>query len=161
VYNLIVEQEEKQIIFYDYNECLLTTWINDLLFSIAGNKFVFNSNNYYENKSDFLKKLKKNTHRCIIIRNHMSVSIENQIKCFSKLGFKNIIVCQNNKNNLIYNIENYRKFLQDNKDLITNCVHQESNYNIKDYNSEISFDDNIFYKSELLLTNFLKWCCIK
>lgn len=61
----------------------------------------------------------------------------------------------------MYNIATFRKYLQDNKDAILNCIKNENNYEPSSYECDIQHDDNIFYKSELLLTNFLKWCCIK
>ena len=161
VYNLIVKQEEDQIIFYDYNNCLLTTWIRDLLYSISKNKFI-ESYEYYENKFEFKKILKKRKLRCVVIRkDSKNIPIETQIKDFCRLGFKNIIVCQNNKINTMYNIENFRTYLQDNKELLINCIKNENNYQPECWERDIQYDDNIFYNSNLLLTNFLKWCCTK
>ena len=162
VYNLIVKQEEKQIIFYDYNDCLLTTWIRDLLYSISGNKFYVHSHYYYENKLGFKNLLKTQKPRCVIIDKYTNISIEKQIKDLCKLGFRNIIVCQNDKTNNMYNITNFRKYLHDNSDILMKLIKEENNYeaiNIS-WESEIQHDDNIFYRQGLLLTNFLKWCCI-
>jgi len=161
-YNLIVKQEEKQIIFYDYNECLLTTWISGLLYSISNYKFRVCSSEYYENKSEFKKKLKTKKYRCVIIGNStVQISIETQIKDFSKLGFKNIIVCKKDKTNTMYNIKNFRKYLHDNKEILLNCIKEENNYVPRNsWDCELQHDDNIFYKSDLLLTNFFKWCCV-
>jgi len=163
VYNLIVKQEEDQIIFYDYNNCLLTTWIRDLLYSISNNKFYIESHQYYENKLEFKKIFKKSKLRCVIISKDSKdiPTIETQIKDFCKLGFKNIIVCQNNKINTMYNIVNFRTYLQDNKELLIKCIKNENNYQPECWESSIKFDDDIFYNSKLLLTNFLKWCCTK
>ena len=162
-YNLIVKQEEKQIIFYDYNECLLTTWIMGVLHSISGYNFYVKSYEYYENKSEFKKKLKTKKYRCVIIGNHNvpPILIETQINDFIKLGFKNIIVCKNDKKNTMYNIENFRKYLHDNKEILLKCIKEENNYvPINSWDCELQHDDNIFYKSDLLLTNFFKWCCV-
>ena len=162
VYNLIVKQEEDQIIFYDYNNCLLTTWIRDLLYSISNNKFCIESDTYYENKLEFKKLLKKRKLRCVVISNHITnIPIETQIKDFCRLGFKNIIVCQKNKINTMYNVANFRTYLQDNKELLIKCIKNENNYEPECWERDIQYDDNIFYNSNLLLTNFLKWCCTK
>ena len=76
----------------------------------------------------------------------------NQIEEFKKLGFKNIIVEQDN-NIKIYNVKNYKKYLEENKEIILDlCV---SNKNI------LNFEDNIFYDASLLQTEFLKWCCTR
>ena len=160
-YNLIVKQEEKEIIFYDYNECLLTTWIKDL-FHVSNNKFYASSTNYYNDRKEFKKMLKTNKYRFVIIYggNVMS-SVEDQINTFRNLGFINFIVCRKNKQNTMYNIANYRKHLNDNKELLIQCIKEENNYVIENWESEIQHDDCIFYSSHLLLTKFLKWCCIK
>jgi hypothetical protein len=161
VYNLIVKQEEDQIIFYDYNNCLLTTWIRDLLNTISNTKFYVNSCDYYENKLEFKKLLKTQKPRCVIINNYKDIPIETQVNLFCKFGFRNIIVCQNDKTNNMYNISNFRKYLNDNKELLMKCIKEENNcIPIRSWQYEIQHDDNIFYKSDLLKTNFLKWCCI-
>jgi hypothetical protein len=162
VYNLIVKQEEKQIIFYDYNECLLTTWIMDLLYSISGDNFIVYSCKYYDNKREFKKKLKTNKYRCVIIsHSNVPILIETQINDFIKLGFKNIIVRKNDKKNTMYNIENFRKYLHDNKEILLKCIKEENNYvPINSWDCELQHDDIIFYHQQLLLTNFFKWCCV-
>jgi hypothetical protein len=162
-YNLIVKQEEKQIIFYDYNDCLLTTWIRDLLHLISNNKFYVLSSYYYDDKIEFRKLFRTHKYRCVVIEkyNPMNVSIEKQIKDFCNLGFKNIIVCQNDKRNTMYNIANFRKHLNDNKEILMKCIKEENNYVVENWEHEIKFDDDIFYRQNLLLTNFLKWCCMK
>jgi hypothetical protein len=161
LYNLIVKPDEKQIIFYDYNECLLTAWLKDLLYCISGYNIYANSNEYYDNKKKFKNILKQTTKRCVIIENNINIPIETQINYFCKLGFKYIIVCQSDKSNNMYNIINFRKYLQDNKEALINCIKQENNYEIDNWNWETQHDDSIFYKQTLFLTNFLKWCCVK
>ena len=168
VYNLIVEQEEKQIIFYDYNECLLSTWANDLLYSISGNG-ILKSRDYYSDKKYFknLIRTKRCYNRCVIVTESITGSkkIETQIRDFLELGFKNIIVQQDNSKKSMYNVENYRNYLQDNKDSLIKCINEENidskAIDINDWKYEIQHDDNIFYHTNLLLTNFLKWCCNK
>ena len=164
-YNLLVEREESQIIiFYDYNSCLLTQWLRDLVYTLNGNKKYMLSCDYYENKIEFRKNINKNKPRCVIIRQIntiYTIPIKRQIDDFIELGFKNIIVCQDDKTNNMYNIENYRKYLQDNKEVILNCIKNENNYETDSWESDIQHDDNIFYTQRLLLTNYLKWCCVK
>lgn len=162
-YNLIVKQEEKQIIFYDYNDCLLTSMITDLLHTISNDKFYVYSSKYYNNKTEFKKLIKTHEYRCVVINkyNHINGSIEKQIKDFCNLGFKNIIVCQDNKQNKMYNITNFRKYLNDNKEILMQFIKEENNYVIDNWENKILYDDCIFINDNLLLTNFLKWCCIK
>jgi len=158
VYNLIVKQEEPQIIFYDYYPCLLSGWIHDIIYAISSNKFYVYSSQYYNNKLEFKKLLKKQKLRYVIINKYKNISITTQIKDFSKLGFKNIIVQQNETNNM-YNIINFKKYLIDNKELLIKCIKEENNYEPVNWETEIAFNASIFYNTDLLFTNFLKWCC--
>ena len=160
-YNLLVEQEDSQIIFYDYNSCLLTTWIRDLLYTIRGRKSYVSSSDYYENKLEFKKLIKINKPRFVIIRAINKISIEKQITDFCNLGFKNIIICQDDKMNNMYNILNFRKYLQDNKNVLIKLIKDENNYESERWENDIQYDDCIFYSQNLLLTNYLKWCCTK
>ena len=59
----------------------------------------------------------------------------------------------------MYNIVNFRKYLQDNKDVLINLIKNENNYDITIWEHEIQPDDCVFYSQRLLLTNILKWCC--
>lgn len=168
VYNLIVRQEEELNIFYDYNNCLLTEWITNTLYKLSGHKFYVNSRDYYDNKTEFRTLWKKQKPRCVIIRitrddkRSKQIAIEKQIKDFIKLGFRNIIVCQHDKTNNMYNIANFRKYLTDNKELLMKCIKEEnSNYKPTDSETDIKFDDDVFYKPCMFLTNFLKWGCFK
>jgi len=158
-YNLIVKHEEKQI-FYDYNDCIFTTWITDLLYSISGKKLYINSCDYYDEKITFKKKLKTHKYRCVVIHEYKNISLEKQIQQFSELGFKNIIVCKKDKLNTMYNIEKFEKYLEDNKEIIIKCIKEENNYE-PDSDTRYCADDYIFYRTDLLFTNFLKWCCTK
>lgn len=161
VYNIIVKQEEKPIIFYDYNDGLLTTWITDLLYHISGHNFYITACKYYDNKLDFTKLLKTHKYKCVKIYARKDITIEKQINDFHNLGFKNIIVYQQDKKNNMYNIVNFKKYLQDNKEILLKYIKEEYNYEPDNWNYLIQYGDNIFYSEKMLLTNFLKWCCIK
>ena len=114
-----------------------------------------------------LIRTKRCYNRCVIITGSITGSkkIETQIRDFLELGFKNIIVQQDNSKKSMYNIENYRNYLQDNKDSLIKCINEENidskAIDVNDWKYEIQHDDNIFYHTNLLLTNFLKWCCNK
>ncbi len=155
VYNLIVKQNDKQIIFYDYNNCWLTMFIRDLLLSISNTKCVC-SKDYYENKRTFKKILQTQNPRCVIIDN-LNIKDEKQIEEFLKLGFKYIIVCKTDTTNNMYNVLNFKKYLNDNAEYIIKIIKEENSY--EPSNLELELDNDIFYKSNLLQTNFLKWCC--
>jgi len=161
VYNLIVKQEDEQIIFEDFNERLLTTWIKDLLYSISKNNNFIYSSNYYEDIQEYKQNIKKYRPRCVII-DTLQFPINKQIKDFSKFGINIFIVYKDDKKNTIYNFQNFRNYLQDNKDFLMNFLKNQHNFeSTNGWESDIFHDDNIFYKSELFLTNFFKWCCIK
>jgi hypothetical protein len=66
----------------------------------------------------------------------------------------------------MYNISNFRKYLNDNKESLLKCIKEENNCEFSrsdDWEKkwDTLFDDDIFYISDLLWTNFLKWCCVK
>ena len=58
-----------------------------------------------------------------------------------------------------YNLPNFEKYLQDNKERLIKCINLETNQNLTDWTYQYAND--IFYDSRLFLTNFLKWCCVK
>ena len=62
----------------------------------------------------------------------------------------------------MYNIVNFRKYLHNNKELLIQCIKEESDYDIVNWDNDLGHgDDMIFYHYRLLFTNFLKWCSIK
>ena len=69
----------------------------------------------------------------------------------------------------MYNISNFRKYLNDNKESLLKCMKEENNCEFRSksfewenkWQTQTLFNDDIFYISDLLLTNFLKWCCAK
>ena len=60
LHNLIVKPNEKRIIFYDSDECLMTTFVTDLLYTILGSGAYVGSDEYYHNKKDFINNIKTN-----------------------------------------------------------------------------------------------------
>ena len=150
LYNLIVKQEEKQIIFNDYNKCLLTRWITDLFSNISNSKIIyFYSSEYYENISEINKFIKKYRPRFVII-DTLKFPIKKQINDLLNKGIKNFIIKNNDNNNTMYNLDNFRTYLKNNNEISKKC--SENNF---------QHDDEIFNHSKLYLTNFLIWCCIK
>lgn len=151
LYNLIVKQEE-EIIFYDYNECILTTMMIDILYSISGHNYYIDNEDLSFNELNQI--LKTSKPRCIIVNNRTNVNY------YLKLGFKNIIVRGRDNKMLIYNNANYKKYIDDNKESIIEKLNSEySKYDITNWDRDTSMVTDLFYKSDLLLTNFLKWIC--
>lgn len=106
-------------------------WIISLLCAISNTKFYIYSYEYYENKLEVKKLLK--TLRCVIIKEYPNITIKKQIDEFSRLGIKNIIVCQQDEKNTMYNISNFRKYLNDNKE---SCIKEENNCELRSHNWE-------------------------
>jgi hypothetical protein len=150
VYSILVKQEEN-VIFYDFNECLLTTWIVYLLYTILGNSSYIYSNNYYEDKTE----INKDKIRCVIIIKHKKMLYKQQINDFRKLGIKNFIIHNTYASNNIYDTCAFAKYIENNKEKI--LINKDEIL----WESLMTFNDNIFYKSHLLLSNFFIWCCTK
>jgi len=173
-YNLIVKQEAQEIIFYDHNEGLLTTWLRDLLFTLSPKQLYIHSYDYYYDKKEFKKLLKTNHYRLAIIhtnnlyinksiKNDVLPSSDTQLSEFKKMGFKYFIIRGNDKTNEMYNIPAYIQYLHNNKDIILDyCIKEKCRDFVEHWDQKIldRYDD-LFYHSELLYTNFLKWCCVK
>ena len=163
IYNLLVEESDNVNIFYDYNEGLLTEWLKGVMEALKGSDSCIYYSKYYDNKSEFKKFIKNNKPRCVIINDFNYIPIETHIKYCSTLGFKNIIITTKDKTNNMYNIINFRKYLRDNKEIILNCINkEEKRCEPQTLENTIShnFDYDIFYKYDMLLPNYLKWCCI-
>ena len=158
IYNLLVEESDNLNIFYDYNECLLTECLKGVTEALKGFDYIYYSK-YYDNKLEFKKLIKNNKPRCVIISKFNDIPIEKHIKCCSTLGFKNIIVLTKDKTNNMYNIINFRKYLQDNKEIILNCINKKEKRCEPDRFKNM-FDDDVFYLTKMLLPNYLKWCCM-
>ena len=85
------------------------------------------------------------------------------------MGFKHILVRHECNDINTYNIKNFEKYLTDNKNTLIQCIKQEDEYlskrDIDEYENHWDINvyhyENIFYKTKLLCTNFLKWCCTK
>lgn len=154
VYSVLVEPSLETMIFNDSNEKLFSSWLRDILYTLYGDNLYILSSDYYKNRifqKDELKKIIKEVNpRCVFIQyNEM---YPNQIEEFKKLGFKNIIVEQDN-NIKTYNVKNYKRYLEENKEIILELC--AINKNI------LNFEDDIFYDASLLQTEFLKWCCTR
>lgn len=161
MYNLIVNQTEEKIVFNDYGECLLTEWFKDLSYTLHKDtyKLYINSSDYYKD-IELKKKIKKIKPRCVIIDSEIK-KINIQIEEFTRLGIKNIIICRRKINEEMYNKKKYREKLESMEDLLIECI-EENGYDKNKYsnwNNAIQYDDSIFYNSNLMLVNFLKWCC--
>jgi hypothetical protein len=161
MYNLLVKNDENEIIFYDDNECFLSSWTTNLLLKLTSDDDIYQcSRNYYKDKKEFKKQLKNykpKKHRCIII-NTILTPIETQIKDFRELGFKIFIIQQKEIRNSIYDIVKYKKFLIENQETIINYIQDEEAKSI--YRPDDIVDYDIFELYRLLVRNFLKWCCV-
>jgi hypothetical protein len=171
-YNILVRPEKEEIIFYDYEQCLLTEWIRDLLYCISKQGYLTNSYEYYSNKTEYKQQLQNCKPRCVIIsNNHTDVSITNQINDFRNLGIKYMIIHKYKIPQNMYDISRYIDYIEDNRYNLIDILKKEHNcddiLSIRDWDKqivniyELNHYDNIFSKQRLFLTNFLKWCCTK
>lgn len=61
----------------------------------------------------------------------------------------------------MYNIKNFKKYLEDNKTKLIDIINENNKDNICDWTHLIKNDDNIFNYQIYLFKNFLNWCCTK
>jgi len=175
-YNILVEQKET-IIFEDYSNkcCLLSTWLNDLIFSICseGHPYGYICN-FDENKqSTYIKTFKKDKPRVVFIHDvyvknnkkyrYDKKQMKKHIDFFKNLGIKNIIVNYTINNNQ-YNYKKYIEYIIENKEKITSLFPTKidrwyPNIDCLDKETEMGNYDDIFYLTDMLFNNFLKWCC--
>jgi len=170
-YNILVEEIE-DIIFFDYStkNHLLATWLKDILFTITPNDetiiYMYSFN--YPDK-DYINIIKKNKPRIVMIFcnfNTTDKQLYNIVNKVKKIEIKNIYICVKNKN--MYNFREYFIWLNNNKVTIKNNITKNDTERFKclflddiDKESNIGGTDDIFYFQDLLLNNYLKWCCTK
>lgn len=181
-YNILVEQKQT-IIFEDYSHkcCLLSTWLNDLIFSICseGHPYGYKCNFDEKQKAHYLKAFKKDKPRVVFIDDiyvkdkktyrYNKTQIKKHIEFLKDLGIKNIVVNYSINNNQ-YNYKKYIEYIVENKEIIKQMfpIIQDKNYlDIRYYPDANDIDretnlcnyDDIFYLTNMLFNNFLKWCC--
>ena len=161
MYNILVKQDNR-IIFNDYKFNYLSKWLRDLLQMLCPNSIAY-SENFYENKSNFKQSMKKYNYRCVFVDEDTinNKNIKKQIYDMCKLGFKNIIVLNKDKNNTIYDVNNVSQYLHKNKEKISMYIkqHQDPQY-LPKLPIDINQLNYIFYCNNMLLIEFLKWCCV-
>lgn len=161
--NILVANTDREIIFYDYYDYgndLLSMWLIDLLYVLSGSNYYCYSSDYYEKKLI----LKNHKYRFVILNYDVSkVSIKSQIKDFQQLGFTIMIVKQRDTKKTYNTKINYKPFnlknhLLPNINNIIKCVKNQSP-NSQVVDTEYINIYTIFKDPNLLLFNFLKWCC--
>jgi hypothetical protein len=171
-YNILVRPDE-YIVFSDYSHktCLLSVWLNNLLYSISSADHPCGYMCHFDEKqkSTYRTLFKKNKPRVVFI--YDTYIKDNEKHTFDKdelqkhidfvkdLGIKNIVVNHTSNNNQ-YNYKKYMEYIVTNKDIIGKDkinIHQDN------MNEEIEMGsyDEIFYAKDMLFNNFLKWCCSK
>lgn len=162
MYNLFVENEEKEIIFYDYNEWLLSEWLSNLHFNLFNKNYMAISCDYYLDNKKFKKDVKMYKPRFVEIyfRSDINISIEQQIKDMKKIGFKYIVVKVIDKTMDIYNINKCIEFICSREigEYFSNYVNEKYDRNYLFNNVSL---DSIFLCNNLLYSNFFGWCCSK
>lgn len=155
MYNILVKQV-KTIIFYD---CKRNGWLRSWIINVSYKLSIeyLDSPDYYKNKREGKKFIKNNKPRFVIVsKEKLQPSIEKQIDEFTKLGFKNIIVTVDNTDKRVQNryklsMDSFEEYLKEN---VLNYVKDEY-----DCDRSVIWIDEVFFCGNLLLTNFIKWCC--
>ena len=142
IYNLIVKPNGEQNIFYDYNECYLTTWICEIFNKIHTNDIINPAKNRYQFIDGELMD---------------DIEINKQIDEYVVMGCKNFIIKKKDIEKTKMNVDNFNNYLRINDQRIIDCITDELYY-IYMYNSRPRLNYNIFINGDLLFTNFLKWC---
>ena len=167
LYNIFVEQNKENIIFYDYNEQPLTYWLTCLMKTVIREDSYISSDEYSNDKKSFLRKLKTGKVRCLVLysKSNHKKNVDKEISVYLKMGIKNIIVVQINKEKQMYRIENCREYLQKNKKYILDfCNGRHKTPNINEYQFDDSFKYSvyeIFDYYRLLKSTFFLWACAK
>ena len=157
-YNIMVQQSDTMI-FYDYSDGwnLLTNWLQNLMRIISSDKYYLYSSHYYDNIKNYKKEIKQGIYRCVIITPHNKFTLKKMVSDFQKLGMQNIFVSWKHESKNIYDVSNFKNFLQNKKKLImSNIDNNKLNHN-DIINGSL---DDIFCRPRYLLLNFLKWICV-
>lgn len=147
-YNIFVKQEEKENVFID-NTGHLTQWITNALDIISTNVdiYIYISKDHHK----ILKKYNPET-RLVIIEN------ANYVPKLLQKGYKNIIIMKKKK----WDENKFINFIEENKETILSESHYTENDSPEWWFQNLNrLSIEIFYHRQLLLNNFLKWCCDK
>ena len=167
LYNVLVEQEKENIVFYDYgdyNYNHLEEWLVWNSFDPYGDSYLV-SDRYYDDKKRFIKKLKTGRIRFLILypKSESDDELEKEINLFKNLGIKNIIVDKKGKQ--MYQIENCKEYLRKNNNRILDfCRSRESQYLEECSRNKINEDydiHSIFKDKKYLKSTFFVWACTK
>lgn len=151
-YNIFVKHSANIIILLDYSPVrLLTNWIESICDSLSlkeGVDFL----KYYEEDTISKHKIDNTKIRFVIIYDNNKL-----LKKIQDKGITKIIKCQKKENvykENIYNVDNFRKYLEDNKDNINKHCIDKGFYNHKCIEA-------IFYYSKYMKLNLFKWFLTK
>jgi hypothetical protein len=151
--NLLNGNEGENIFYDDDCVCLLSSWCKDILTSLGKRNNIICSDEFYNNKKEFNKIIKKYNPKLLLLKNHPKFSLsEPDINSFSKYNFKNIIICKKIKK--MYNQKQFMAYLQSKECEIIDIINNQNNSKVM---YRINYEDQIFRNSEYLQINFLKW----
>jgi hypothetical protein len=158
-HSVFVNQSNDTNIFYDYygdysSDALLTTWLKDTWYILTGTESL-SSESYYEDCAFYNKEIKNKKHRFVVITQNRLYSIDKMITDFKSKGIKNIIVKIKSSQNNSYDINNFLKYLNDNKDLI--IPYLPNNYTDL-FDCRILYD-SIFSCQKGMPLQFVMWGC--
>ncbi len=156
-YSIFVKKSTEEILFYNYftTESLLLVWLNELYYLLLDDTSLY-SYNYYKERRKYNKKIKNKHYRYVVIDTNDFITLNKKLKDFRELGITNIIVKEvsQEEDSIYKNIDEFKKYLNENKHLLTPYLLEKDESKINLIHSE-----SIFYERDYLILNFLTWIC--
>ena len=164
-YAVLVDSFSSPYVFYDtcyYKDehHQLSSWLSSITYTLGIESIpVLDLGDVSSKKSplsEFIKENKDTRARCVSLVNIREEDIHSYVETIrEKLGIMFFIVRKktNNSKESIYDFNGYKKYMKENCEDIKHRIPSSAHH--RDFVEDI---DNIFYSTEMLFTNFLKWC---
>ena len=168
-HGIFVQKPNSPFIFEDicaYGESnQLTSWIHSMHYTLAcpGNSQIYLKYSTIKERNnqikEFIKENKNNPPRFVEINNARNQSDINKcIEECNKIGI-NIYIIPNRSRESIYNRELCVQYMTQNYDTIKQHFGViDDNYDKYRHMCNVEYIDDIFYRTSILHTNFIKWC---
>lgn len=161
---VLVDGFSSPYVFYDTcytNEHhQLSSWLSSVTYTLGiGSIPILDLLNVSSKKSALSEFIKENTDtraRCVTLVNISEAEIDPYIETIrNNLGIMCFIVCKktNDPKESIYDFNGYKKYAKENYELIKYHIPPSTRHH-----NFVEYVDDIFYSTEMLFTNFLKWC---
>lgn len=165
-HTVLVDSLSSPYVFYDtcyykdeYHQ--LSSWLSSITYTLGIESIpVLDLGGDVSSKksalSEFIKENKDTRARCVSLVNIREEDIHSYVETIcEKLGIMFFIVRKktNNSKESIYDFNGYKKYMKENCEYIKHRIPSSAHH--RDFVEDI---DMIFYSTEMLFTNFLKWC---